>query len=116
MYSYMEPYHSFEESEIELEHFIEEVSPEMYEVTTQAYHIRQVVRDNPAHLKPFHQPISKKEKKYGQEMITIVSFTPHPDFTFMSDCCRLDMKSYVEDESILEGVAINGVFFNYKSI
>jgi len=83
-----------------------------YEYKGPGYTIRTVLHSIPDPIKPFHQPV--EHTVYGDQELIIASMHPHPSYRFYSDCCKLNAASYLRDPTIIDAVAINGVFFQFN--
>lgn len=108
MYSLMEHYEEFEKP-------IHQTLPVTYVFDSIPYSMRGYTGRNLKRIAPYHQPC--QQRVYGKETYMIVKIprvTTDSEYHFTSDCCYLDMKTYFENEQILDAVAINGVFFNFK--
>lgn len=111
MYSSLLEYDMFYEKKL-IEHYstTTEDAP-LYSYSCPYYSIREeeTLHDEP--ISSYHQ--TTKAKKYGKETLFISTFShPSDGFQFTSDCCRIDMNDYINQEHIVEAVTINGVFFS----
>lgn len=65
-------------------------------------------------IKPFHQKI--QHTHYGDQEITLVTIpSGNKEYKFYSDCCRLDAISYLQQDTIHDAVAMNGVFYQFNT-
>ena len=108
MYCTLENYHSFSDKE----HFHEMNSITAgYSHETDMYSIRVIQHAIDEPIKSFHQPIS--QPFYGEQELVIASMKQNGEYRFYSDCCKLHTLNYMKNEHIEEGIAINGVFYQF---
>jgi hypothetical protein len=113
MYSAVEHYHDFDTSGTMIS--VQMLDP-LYRFKSPYYSIRGHVQTNFNPIASYHQ--QTPATKYGLEAIMIASIPQYglsSEYRFMTDCCRFDMKSYFEQDSIIDAVAINGVYFDFKT-
>jgi hypothetical protein len=102
--------------ENKIEHYTDIIAPHyfppLYSFSSHAFSIKthRFSLDEP--IKPFHQ--KTREPVYGDQEMVVVTIPPDSNgYRFYTDCCKLDAWSYVKQHSILDAVAINGVFYQF---
>lgn len=106
MYSDSETYSKFDKQ-------IHFTIPSTYLFESIPYTIRSYTGRNGKRISSYHQSCS--QTVYGQESFVIITIPGKQEgYQFESDCCYIDMKTYFENDAILDAVAMNGVFFNFK--
>jgi hypothetical protein len=115
MYSTLHEYTSFQKKE-KKEHYQDIIAPHyfppLYSYQSPAFSIQthRFSLDDP--IKPFHQ--ETKSKTYGDQEIAIITITSQPGYRFYTDCCTIDASSYLKQDTILDAVAMNGVFYQFQ--
>jgi hypothetical protein len=102
-----------------IEHYTDIIAPHyfppMYSFSSEPYSINTHRFSLDESIKPFHQPTD--QFTYGDQEIVIVTIpnTDTKEFIFYTDCCKIDALSYLRQDSIEDGVAINGVFYQFHT-
>lgn len=115
MYSTLDQYASFTEQKEHYKDIIDDKwFPPLYFYESPVYSIQTHRFSLNDPIKPFHQ--ETKSKIYGDQEIAIITIPTNKDeYRFYTDCCKLDAVSYLKQDSILDAVGINGVFYQFQT-
>jgi hypothetical protein len=88
--------------------------PPLYSYTCPSYSIHTHRYTLLEPIKSFHQRV--EHTHYGDQELVLVSIPPgNKEYRFYSDCCKLDAVSYLNQDTVHDGVAINGVFYQFNA-
>ena len=113
MYSTLDQYVSFSKQKEYYKDIINDKwFPPLYSYESPEYSIQTHRFSLNDPIKPFHQ--ETKSEMYGDQEIAIISIPTGKDgYRFYTDCCKLDAASYLKQDTIIDGVGINGVFYQF---